>query len=393
MTATLRRFARSVVTKDVPGERLLINLETVESGTGRLLEDALVKASEAGQNLAAEPGDVLFAKLRPYLRKSLLVAQPVFASGEFLCLRPNREVLDSRWLFHVTQSEPWLERSMASAYGAKMPRTSWDEMADFVLNPPDLDTQRRVADFLDDQVRRIDEVIRLRQQQVHDLAERSALEADNAVRTLSAAHGFVRLKFQAELITVGIVVTPSKWYADSGVPALRGTNVKPGVISLDDLVHLSDEGHALHQKSALRAGDVVVVRTGAAGAAAVVPAELDGINAIDILIVRPKAHLLDSHYLAMCLNSPAVADLTAATVVGAIQGHINVGTLRDVLVPHAPLAEQRRVTRAWQADAALLEEARVHMQAQVLLLQERKRSLITAAVTGELDVPTARGVA
>ena len=86
MTATLRRFVSNVVDKDRPGERPLINLDVVGSGTGRLIPDVELPYSTAAQNLAAEAGDVLFAKLRPYLRKSFLATGPVFTSGEFLCL-------------------------------------------------------------------------------------------------------------------------------------------------------------------------------------------------------------------------------------------------------------------------------------------------------------------
>lgn len=74
---------------------------------------------------------------------------------------------------------------------------------------------------------------------------------------------------------------------DSGVPVLRGLNVRPGRVSADDLVYMSERSNRLHAKSVLRQGDVVVVRTGLAGAAALVPDWAVGGNAVDLLIVRP----------------------------------------------------------------------------------------------------------
>ena len=84
-------------------------------------------------------------------------------------------------------------------------------------------------------------------------------------------HPLKKLKHLAQ-VTVGIVVTPAAWYVgEGGVPALRGLDIRPGRVDDDDLVQISHAGHAEHLKSRLQAGDVVVVRTGQAGAAAVVP--------------------------------------------------------------------------------------------------------------------------
>ncbi|WP_229076897.1 hypothetical protein, partial [Actinoplanes sp. DH11] len=132
-------------------------------------------------------------------------------------------------------------------------------MATLEVVPAPLDQQRRVADFLDGQVARIDETIRLRREQAASVSQRLGVLADRLIDEAQNSVGWVRLKYMCDLVTVGIVVTPAAWYADEGVPALRGTNVKPEAISLDDLVYLSEEGHKVHRKSQLRAGDVVVV--------------------------------------------------------------------------------------------------------------------------------------
>ena len=87
-------------------------------------------------------------------------------------------------------------------------------------------------------------------------------------------------------VTVGIVVTPAKYYVDDGVPCLRSLNVARGHIDMNNLVFISPDANEQHHKSKIREGDVLIVRTGQAGAAAVVPADLDGANCIDLLIIR-----------------------------------------------------------------------------------------------------------
>ncbi|RYU58397.1 hypothetical protein EWI61_11005 [Methylolobus aquaticus] len=71
-----------------------------------------------------------------------------------------------------------------------------------------------------------------------------------------------RLKYVSPQITVGIVVEPSKYYQDSGVPALRSLNIQPGNVSMESMVYISEEANQQLAKSKLSQGDLVAVRSG-----------------------------------------------------------------------------------------------------------------------------------
>jgi type I restriction enzyme, S subunit len=246
--------------------------------------------------------------------------------------------------------------------------------------------QERIADFLDVETARIDALI-AKKRRLSDLAvERLSSVIELQLRTLATQIGERRLKMVAEDITVGIVITPSAWYVEGdGVPALRGVNVKPGRIDVSDLIKLSHEGHGLHRKSALRAGDVVVVRTGQAGAAAVVPDSLNGANCIDLLIVRPGA--LDSRYLSFVLNSDWTQKHVEKHSVGAIQAHFNVGSLAELPIPTPSVKEQAEFVPKIDRIATRHRATREKIDKQIALLREHRQALITAAVTGEMEVP------
>jgi type I restriction enzyme, S subunit len=251
-----------------------------------------------------------------------------------------------------------------------------------VIMPPE-EEQRALSDYLDRETARIDTLIAKQEQLIKTLLERRGAVLD--ALTASAAKPRVPLRHVAETITVGIVVQPSKWYQDVGVPALRGTNVKPEALDLDDLVFLSDDGHRAHAKSELRAGDVVVVRTGKSGAAAVVPANLGTANAIDLLIVRPGPGL-SGDYLAMVLNAPSARELASREVVGTIQAHLNVGALRSLDIPFPPLDVQVAMVDEWRARAAKIDALVAKAERFIELSKERRAALITAVVTGQIDV-------
>ena len=104
-------------------------------------------------------------------------------------------------------------------------------------------------------------------------------------------------------ITVGHVGKMSDQYIQAGIPFLRSQDIAPGYIRTADLKFISEPFHERLKKSKLSPGDVVIVRTGYPGTAAVVPISLPVANCADLVIARPGPHL-NSRYLAFTLNSP-----------------------------------------------------------------------------------------
>ena len=117
-------------------------------------------------------------------------------------------------------------------------------------------------------------------------------------------------------------------YVDDGVPFLRSQNVTVAGIDPTDIRFISRDFHSRLAKSALQKGDVVVVRTGRPGTAAVVGAAFDGANCADLVIIRP-GNLVNPRFLAGFINSVARGHI-AAHLVGAVQQHFNVGSARTI---------------------------------------------------------------
>jgi type I restriction enzyme S subunit len=198
------------------------------------------------------------------------------------------------------------------------------------------------------------------------------------------------LKYLVRQVSVGIVITPAKWYVDTGgVPALRGLNVRPGRIVPEDVVRISDIGDVENRKSRLNAGDVVVVRTGQAGAAAVVPREFDGANCIDLIIIRVGDEV-DSYYLTYVLNSDYAMRQVGKNSVGSIQAHFNVSAMKKLEIPAVSRDEQIKKVSLLDKELEPIERLSERLAEQDRLLRERRQALITAAVTGQLDVTTAQ---
>jgi type I restriction enzyme S subunit len=297
---------------------------------------------------------------------------------------------EPRFIHHLLRTRLYI--SEYERRGKFMPPSqfdiSWEDFRSIPVAMPPITTQRSIADYLDRETARIDALIAAKRRMAELLEERwqGFLEAE--IRGLADKYGEIPLKYVCREVVVGIVITPSAWYTESGIPAIRGTNVSPGTISSDDLVYLTEEGHKLHPKSQLRSGDVVVVRTGQAGAAAVVPPELDGINCIDLVIIRLRSNY-SAHFLEFVMNSDWMQKHIVERSVGTIQSHFNVGAAGVIPVPRAPFTDQDAMVDRLRREQRRVSGLASVVERQVELLQERRQALVTAAVTGHLGIPEA----
>lgn len=271
--------------------------------------------------------------------------------------------------------------------------------APLALPPPD--AQQRIARFLDEKTAQIDGLIEKKRALLDRLAEkRQALITRAVTKGLNPtaplkpsgidwlgdipAHWEVkRLKYISPKVTVGIVVTPAAFYADEGVLAIRGLNVKPMNFDLSETRNISEDGHNLHRKSELYENDLVAVRTGAPGTTAVISKELAGSNCVDLVIIRKPLNSCSS-FLGWFLNSDAARTQYALGSEGALQLHFNVETSKEVTVSLPPLEEQVLISE-YIREGLNHEDARAKkVQESVELLEEYKGALITSAVTGRI---------
>lgn len=140
-------------------------------------------------------------------------------------------------------------------------------------------------------------------------------------------------------VTVGHVGSMADQYVAEGIPFLRSLNVRPFGIDISDVKFIDQSFHDRLRKSALKPGDVVIVRTGKPGVCAVVPDDLPVANCSDLVIVRCGSRLLP-HFLCYWVNAMA-SDHVAAHTVGAVQQHFNVASAKQLRLPVPPIDDQK----------------------------------------------------
>ena len=308
------------------------------------------------------------------------------------------------YLAHLFKSKPYVENLGLFVTGIRQGQNiDYEKLSRSRLPLPPLPEQAAIVRYLDHVDRRVRRLVRAKRKLIALLTEQKqaiihravtrGLDPDVPLKDSSVEwlgevpeHWEVRpLKFLVPQVTVGIVIQPAQLYVAAGIPCLRSLNISSGTIRDDQLVFISPESNAAHRKSQIFAGDIVVVRTGQAGVAAIVTPDFDGANCIDLLIIRSSTQLV-SEYLLTYLNSWSARTEVQYRSVGAIQAHYNTGTLANLTVPTPPVEEQRGILSALAAELEPVVDGIGKATREIELLNEYRTRLTADVVTGKLDV-------
>ena len=381
-----------------------IGLENVESWTGRL--STIVSGGAESTVNEFYPGDVLFGKLRPYLAKALYVERRGECSTEFLVLRPNH--LIPKFLLYTLLSKDFIEIVNAWAYGVKMPRVSWDLIGTLMVPIPPRERQASIVDFLDSEAAEADALVQKYERLIELLEEKrvalitrvvtKGLDASAAMKEsgipwlgrIPRTWNLIPLSRATAKITNGYVGPTRDILNADGVRYLQSLHIKDGEIRFDEPYYVSAEWSHQHRKSILREGDVLIVQTGDIGQVAAVPAEFAGSNCHALIIASPRTDHVLPEFLSYVLRSAYGKAFLQSIQTGALHPHLNCGNVKYFKVPTPPLEEQSAILKVLNANLERLRDLTRSAERARRLVLERRTALITAAITGEIDVTSYR---
>jgi type I restriction enzyme S subunit len=180
----------------------------------------------------------------------------------------------------------------------------------------------------------------------------------------------IKLKEVCERITVGHVGPMADKYTTYGIPFLRSQNISAFRLNLDDIKFIPPEFHDKLRKSALRSGDVAVVRTGYPGTACVIPDNFKELNCADLVVITPSGEL-NPYYLAAIFNSSWGMASVAGNLVGVAQQHFNIGAARELEVSLPARQTQDRIASILSAYDEMIENS----QRRIKILEQMARNL------------------
>ncbi len=406
-----RVLFKEIMDQNHPDEALLsVTISRGVISQSDLLSDTSKKDSsnlDKSKYKLIQPGDIAYNKMRAWQGAVGASRLQGIISPAYIVQRPRDNVLPEymhyllrtpsfateaeRWSYGITSDQWSLRAEHFKMIYCSLP--SWDEQTAIV----------RFLHYADRQIRKFivakHKLIKLLDEQKQGIIHRAVTRGldpgvpmkPSGVEWLGdvPTHWDVKpLKYFVPQVTVGIVIQPARLYVEAGIPCLRSLNISSGSIEPNNLVFISPESNARHRKSQIHRDDIVVVRTGQAGVAAIVTQEFDGANCIDLLIVRRSERVL-SDYLLTYLNSWSARTDVRYRSVGAIQAHYNTATLANLVVPAPPIVEQRKILDDLSSQLSPLIESTRIAEREVSLLREYRTRLIADVVTGKLDVQEA----
>lgn len=363
--------------------------------------------SEA-ERTRVQPGDVLFS-ITAYLGSVAVVSddlETAYVSQHVALSRLHGRKLSPKWVGYVALS--WVGKTYLGmqGYGGTKIQLSLEDIADLLLTSPPLAEQNAIAAFLDHETAKIDRLIAKQEELIALLKEKrqavishavtkglnpDALMKDSGVEWLGEipAHWTIRRLKHLGSLQSGIAKGKDlNGRASISVPYLRVANVQDGYIDIEDVAQIEVDPNEI-SRYLLRKGDVLMNEGGdndKLGRGAIWNGEIDPcIHQNHVFAIRP--HSIESEWISLITQSSyAKFHFFSLSKQSTNLASISSSNLMELPVVVPPADEQKSILNHV---ACVLKKMRALIslsEREIELLQERRTALISAAVTGKIDV-------
>lgn len=383
--------------KEITGDMWSLDLEDVQKDTGAIL--VKTKASErkiSGDKVKFHKGQVLYSKLRPYLKKILVAPDEGICTPELVPF--DTYLIDENYIAYVLRS-PHIDYVINSVtYGVKMPRVGTDTMTNLLIPLPPLAEQKRIVAKIEELLPYVDryaaayEKLEQFNAKFPEDMKKSVLQyaIQGKLVEQRAEEGTgeeLYRQIQAEkkrLIKEGKIKKekplpeiaedeipfdiPESWrwvrfseimstmstgpfgsmlhktdYIEKGIPLVNPANMVNGKIVPSDKMMISEATRRRLSSYILHAGMIVLGRRGEMGRCAVVTEKEDGwLCGTGSFFMEPSMSLY-VYYVVSLFSSPYVKFYLGGESVGTTMSNLNHTILSKMPIPLPPLAEQRRI--------------------------------------------------
>ncbi len=375
-----------------------------EFGVGQIEDGGELDSNK----LLVESGDLLVSKLNP--RKGTICTvqqhkQPIVASTEFIALRTssvNSKYFD--YLFKSQELSGFICSQVESATRSHQ-RVNPVVIYKSKLLYPSITEREKIISFLDYETARIDQLIAKQQQLIELLKEKrqavishavtkglnpNAPMKDTGVEWLGQVPEHWVVTSIKHLVSHPIIdgphVTPVK--LDEGIPFISAEALSTGCINFDKKWgYISHQDHRVYSKRySPKRGDILMIKLGATtGTCAIVDTDEDFNIWVPLAVIRPKPSVSAKFMLYLMKSDFIINNIRVSWTYGT-QQTLGLNTLANMCVTMPPHDEQLEIVNHIENKTPALEKTIAIAEKSKLLLIERRTALISAAVTGKIDL-------
>ena len=284
-----------------------------------------------------------------------------------------------------------------------------EKFGDLPIPVPSLPEQQAIAAFLDRETARIDALVAKKEQLIELLQEKRAAlishvvtrgldskvpTKDSGVDWLGEVPAHWEIRRLKHLVTkIGSGKTPSggaERYVSDGIMLLRSQNVHFRGLQLSDVAFIDATTDDEMAGTRVREGDVLLNITGASlGRCCEARLRYFRANVNQhVCIIRPDGVLSDSSFLARAVESQSLQDQIFNYENGVSRDALNFEQIGTLVLPAPMIKEQRTIAAFLDRETAKIDSLTTKVQEAIDRLNELRAALISAAVTGKIDVRT-----
>ncbi len=400
------RFKNFLYLKAKPScSNVKIGLENLESGSGKFIES---DTEFEGNGIEFCYNDILYGKLRPYLRKVWLAEFSGNAVGDFFVFgnSPNSA---ASYLKYLLLSDGFTKQADGSTFGAKMPRVSSEFILTLPYYLPPINEQEEIAAWLDEKCEEIDAAIAKVDREIELIDELKQSEISRAVtRGLNPKaplrpsgidwineipFNWSSMKLKHTVKNIETDFMDGDWIesndiATEGIRYLTSGNIGAGVYKEQGEGFITEETFAKLDCIEVFPGDLLISRLNEPIARTCFIPTLGYriVTCVDNVIYRPKSGQFDKRYMMYQFNSKPFWFNASQLSSGATMQRISRSKLRAIKVIVPPLSEQQAIADYLDKKCAEIDGLKAKLTKKRETLTELRQSIISEIVTGKRKV-------
>lgn len=338
-----------------------------------------------------KPGDSIVSTVRTYLRAIAYIeadADDLVVSTGFATVTPRRGV-HPRFLFWAIRSNAFVEAVVARSVGVSYPAITATELGTLPMPLLTLGEQRRLADFLDAETARIDDLIAEQEGTRQLLRER--VWSLFTERVLDSGAKQVPLRRVLSRLADGPFGSAftSGDYSDGGAAVVRLGNIGFAEYRASDQAFIPLDLYRTFLQHQVKPGDLLIAGLGDvrnhAGRACVAPDLGPAMVKGKCFVATVDPQVASAEFLALYLSSALGRDAVGEAARGSTRTMINLEITKSSLVLLPSPAEQASIASVVAEARSKLVDLTGEIDRQLQFLHEHRQALITAAVTGGLE--------
>ena len=353
------------------------------------------------------PGDVLISTVRTYLRAIAPVIQPpanLIGSTGFAVIRPVSTEFRSGLLGYALRAECFISEVISRSVGVSYPAINASDLVSIQVPVPPLAEQLEITSFLGHQTAKIDKLIEEQRRLIELLKEKRQAVISHAVTKGLDPNVPMKdsgVEWLGE-VPVHWQVGPLKrvWdvkdckhvtaeFVEHGYPLASIREVQARCVDLRGAKQTTEEYYRqlVGEGRKPEAGDLIVSRNATVGEISEV-ADWHPLFSMgqDVCLLKRRFNGSAPGFLYYLFKSEAIGEQINSLLVGATFKRINVEEIRALNISFPPEGEQWRISRFLDREDDRFGRLIGEAERAIELLRERRSALISAGVTGKIDV-------